>query len=405
MQALGYDEMDVKELLSEAIGNGIITLDDVRKKMAMMRRRDILKAHKYKIWQGKDGKWYTHFYDETKADHRRLVKRSTQKELENLIVNTYCEENAEDEITLTTVYPMWLQYFQLHTLKSASVKRYSTEWSRFYEGTKIATIPLKKWIGGIHMKPILNIENLTKVYGTLPNQTRALNGITFQVMPGEFLGIMGSSGSGKSTLLNCIATVIQPTGGSIQVEGDTLQSIKGKALAEYRGKKVGYLFQNFELLDNLTGRENILLPTSLHGVSEAESSQRLKQLADYLEITDVLDKFPSKMSGGQRQRVAAARALILHPQMILADEPTGALDSKNARSLMEKLSGLNRDEQATILMVTHDSNAASFCKRILFIQDGVIFHELRRGDESQQEFYGRILKVMAQLGGGSANVL
>ena len=255
------------------------------------------------------------------------------------------------------------------------------------------------------MKPILNIENLNKVYGTLPNQTRALNGITFQVMPGEFLGIMGSSGSGKSTLLNCIATVIQPTGGSIQVEGDTLQSIKGKALAEYRGKKVGYLFQNFELLDNLTGRENILLPTSLHGVSEAESRQRLKQLAVYLEITDVLDKFPSKMSGGQRQRVAAARALILHPQMILADEPTGALDSKNAKSLMEKLSGLNRDEQATILMVTHDSNAASFCKRILFIQDGVIFHELRRGDESQQEFYGRILKVMAQLGGGSANVL
>ena len=255
------------------------------------------------------------------------------------------------------------------------------------------------------MKPILNIENLTKVYGTLPNQTRALNGITFQVMPGEFLGIMGSSGSGKSTLLNCIATVIQPTGGSIQVEGDTLQSIKGKALAEYRGKKVGYLFQNFQLLDNLTGRENILLPTSLHGVSEAESRQRLKQLAVYLEITDVLDKFPSKMSGGQRQRVAAARALILHPQMILADEPTGALDSKNAKSLMEKLSGLKRDEQATILMVTHDSNAASFCKRILFIQDGVIFHELRRGDESQQEFYGRILKVMAQLGGGSANVL
>ena len=249
------------------------------------------------------------------------------------------------------------------------------------------------------MKPILNIENLTKIYGNVPSQTKALNGITFQVMPGEFLGIMGSSGSGKSTLLNCIATVIQPTGGSIQVEGDTLQSLKGKALAEYRGKKVGYLFQNFELLDNLTGRENILLPTSLHGVSEAESSQRLKQLAD------VLDKFPSKMSSGQRQRVAAARALILHPQMILADEPTGALDSKNARSLMEKLSGLNRDEQATILMVTHDSNAASFCKRILFIQDGVIFHELRRGDESQQEFYGRILKVMAQLGGGSANVL
>ena len=251
----------------------------------------------------------------------------------------------------------------------------------------------------------LEVKDLKKSYGEGGGYVQVLKGITAGVEQGEMCVIQGTSGSGKSTLLNCIATVIQPTGGSIQVEGDTLQSLKGKALAEYRGKKVGYLFQNFELLDNLTGRENILLPTSLHGVSEAESSQRLKQLADYLEITDVLDKFPSKMSGGQRQRVAAARALILHPQMILADEPTGALDSKNARSLMEKLSGLNRDEQATILMVTHDSNAASFCKRILFIQDGVIFHELRRGDESQQEFYGRILKVMAQLGGGSANVL
>ena len=255
------------------------------------------------------------------------------------------------------------------------------------------------------MEPILNIENLTNTYGNVPNQTRALDGITFQVMPGEFLGIMGSSGSGKSTLLNCIATVIKPTGGSIVMEGRNLQSLGGKELAQYRGKTVGYLFQNFELLDNLTGRENVLLPTSLHDVTEKESSLRLEQLAEYLEITDVLDKFPAQMSGGQRQRVAAARAMILHPKLILADEPTGALDSKNAKNIMEKLSGLNRDEEATILMVTHDSNAASFCKRILFIQDGVIFHELRRGDESQQDFYQRILKVMAQLGGGSLNVL
>ena len=255
------------------------------------------------------------------------------------------------------------------------------------------------------MEPILNIENLTKVYGTMPNQTKALNGITFQVMPGEFLGIMGSSGSGKSTLLNCIATVIGPSGGRIVMDGKSLNTLSGKELSEYRGKKVGYLFQNFELLDNLTGRENILLPTSLHGVAEKESRQRLRQLAEYLEISDVLDKFPTQMSGGQRQRVATARALILQPQMILADEPTGALDSKNAKNIMEKLSGLNRDEQATILMVTHDSNAASFCKRILFIQDGIIFHELRRGEETQREFYERILKVMAQLGGGSCNVL
>lgn len=255
------------------------------------------------------------------------------------------------------------------------------------------------------MNPILNMENVTKIYGNVPNQTKALNGITFQVMPGEFLGIMGSSGSGKSTLLNCIATVIQPTSGSIEVEGEGLEKRKGRALAEYRGKQVGYLFQNFELLDNLTGRENILLPASLHGVSEQEREERLLSLAEYLEITDVLDKFPSKMSGGQQQRVAAARALILQPKIILADEPTGALDSKNARSMMEKLAGLNEEEKATILMVTHDANAASFCKRILFIQDGVIFHEIRRQEETRQEFHGRILKVMAQLGGGSGNVL
>ena len=184
-------------------------------------------------------------------------------------------------------------------------------------------------------------------------------------------------------------------------------TLHGKALADYRGKEIGYLFQNFELIDNLTGRENILLPLALHGVSEAESRERLTKLADYLEVADVLDKFPAQMSGGQKQRIAAARALILDPEIVLADEPTGALDSKNARSLMEKLSGLNADAGTTILMVTHDCNAASYCKRILFIQDGVLFHELRRDvpDETQQEFYGRILAVMAQLGGGSANVL
>ena len=218
---------------------------------------------------------------------------------------------------------------------------------------------------------------------------------------------MGSSGSGKSTLLNCIATVIMPSSGNIIMNGRQIQTLKGAELADYRGKEIGYLFQNFELLDNLTGRENILLPLSLHGVGENESKTLLERLASYLEIEDVLDKFPAQMSGGQKQRIAAARALILSPGIILADEPTGALDSKNAKTLMEKLSGLNQNENATILMVTHDSNAASYCKRILFIQDGIIFHELRRDipDESQQEFYSRILKVVAQLGGGSANVL
>ncbi len=257
------------------------------------------------------------------------------------------------------------------------------------------------------MEPVLKIESLKKYYGKSKSQTKALDGITFQVMPGEFLGIMGSSGSGKSTLLNCIATVIQPTGGSILMNGRQIQTLKGAALADYRGKEIGYLFQNFELLDNLTGRENILLPLSLHKVAEKEGRKRLEQLTSYLEIQDVLQKFPAQMSGGQKQRVAAARALILNPGIVLADEPTGALDSKNAKALMEKLFGLNQNENATVLMVTHDSNAASYCRRILFIQDGVIFYELRRNipEESRQEFYTRILKVMAQLGGGSANVL
>ena len=251
------------------------------------------------------------------------------------------------------------------------------------------------------MEPILQIESLKKYYGKTKNQTKALNGITFQVMPGEFLGIMGSSGSGKSTLLNCIATVIRPDGGNITMNGRQVQSLKGTALADYRGKEIGYLFQNFELLDNLTGRENIMLPLSLHGVPESESGKRLDKLASYLEVNDVLPKFPAQMSGGQRQRIAAARALILNPSLILADEPTGALDSKNAKALMEKLAGLNQDEKATILMVTHDSNAASYCRRILFIQDGVIFHELRRNipDETQQEFYTRIMKATSQFGG------
>lgn len=222
------------------------------------------------------------------------------------------------------------------------------------------------------MEALLQIEALKKYYGRQPNQTKALDGITFQVMPGEFLGIMGSSGSGKSTLLNCIATVIKPDSGSITMRGEQIQSLKGAKLAAYRGKEIGYLFQNFELLDNLTGRENIMVPLSIHNITKEESRKRLEALAAYLEIEEVLDKFPSQMSGGQKQRVAAARALILKPGIILADEPTGALDSKNARALMEKLSGLNREEKTTVLMVTHDSNAASYCKRILFIRDGAI---------------------------------
>ena len=256
------------------------------------------------------------------------------------------------------------------------------------------------------METILRVESLKKHYGKEPNITKALDGISFQVVKGEFLGIMGSSGSGKTTLLNCLATIIKPTDGSIQMQEKDLGQLKGSQLADYRGKEIGYLFQNFELLDNLTAKENILLPLSLHKVDANESKLRLELLSQYLDISELLDKFPSQLSGGQRQRVAAARALILDPKIVFADEPTGALDSKNATILMQKLSEMNQVEETTILMVTHDSIAASFCNRILFIQDGKLFHEIRRDypRESQEDFYHRILKVMAALAGGDGNV-
>ena len=201
--------------------------------------------------------------------------------------------------------------------------------------------------------------------------------------------------------------MVTPTEGHILLKREDISNLKGSRLARFRGNQVGYLFQDFELLDHMTGEENILLPAEIHKLNQKEVGKRLKDLADYLEIEDVLQKFPSQMSGGQKQRVAAARALIVKPEILLADEPTGALDSKNSKRLMEMLRGIRDNYGTTIMMVTHDPNAASFCSRILFIQDGMLFHELRRqlSEESQNDFYRRILEVMAQLGGGSANVL
>lgn len=254
---------------------------------------------------------------------------------------------------------------------------------------------------------LLEVRNLHKSYDKDGMPTKALCGITFDVLPGEYLGIMGVSGSGKTTLLNCIATIIKPSSGQIMLSGANISAFGGSELAEYRGSKIGYLFQDFALLDNLTGRENILLPLSIHNADAAVAESKLSDIAAFLGIDDVLSKFPSQMSGGQKQRVAAARCLISDPSIILADEPTGALDTKSARQLMEKLQEVNQKRHRTILMVTHDPNAASFCSRILFIQDGVIFHELRKQSqtETREEFYDRILQVVAQMGGGSANVL
>lgn len=257
------------------------------------------------------------------------------------------------------------------------------------------------------MDTILKVESLKKYYGKEPTITKALDGISFEIIKGEFVGIMGRSGSGKTTLLKCLATIIKPTNGLIKIENQELYKLKGKQLAEYRGKEIGYLFQNFELLENLTAKENILLPLSLHGANLIDSKRRLEILTNYLDISSVLDKFPSQMSGGQKQRVAAARALILDPKIVFADEPTGALDSKNANMLMQKLSDMNEMERTTILMVTHDSKVASYCNRILFIQDGKLFHELRRDypRETREEFYQRIAKVIYTLDGGNMNVI
>ncbi|MCI8321668.1 MAG: ABC transporter ATP-binding protein [Dorea sp.] len=254
---------------------------------------------------------------------------------------------------------------------------------------------------------VLEVENIIKVYGKGENRTEALRGISFDVLEGEFLGIMGPSGSGKTTLLNSVATMIQVTSGNIRLKGEDISSFRGRKLSDYRGKEIGYLFQEFELLDNLTARENIILPLSLHGIAGREAETMFKKLARHFDIEEELYKFPSQMSGGQKQRVAAARALIGEPDIVLADEPTGALDSRNSKMLMNCLSAINADEGKTIMMVTHDANAASYCSRILFIQDGRLFHELRRNvkTEAAAEFYERIVTVLSQLGGGSANVL
>lgn len=254
---------------------------------------------------------------------------------------------------------------------------------------------------------LLEVKEVRKVFGERQNETMALNGVTFDVLPGEFLGIMGASGSGKTTLLNVIATMLKPTSGQILLDGQNISSFKGSQLAAYRGNQIGYLFQQFELIDNLTAKENIMLPLAIHGINLKAQEQELLQLTKRFDIEELLNKFPSQLSGGQKQRVAAARALISNPSIVLADEPTGALDTKNAKILMEKLSEHNQQQESTILMVTHDGNAASYCSRILFIQDGVIFHELRRNvpGESQEVFYERIVMVMAQLAGGSSNVL
>lgn len=257
------------------------------------------------------------------------------------------------------------------------------------------------------MNTILKLEHIQKYYGNEGNITKAIKDISFSVEAGEFLGIMGASGSGKTTLLNCISTIDTVSAGHIFLEGTDITEINPKSLARFRRENLGFVFQDFNLLDTLTISENIALALAINKVPAGSVEPSILDIAGKLNISDILNKYPYQVSGGQKQRCACARAIINNPKLLLADEPTGALDTKAARLLMEKLCEINHGRGRTILMVTHDPNAASFCSRILFIQDGVIFHELRRKipTETREEFYARILQVMAQMGGGSANVL
>ena len=253
--------------------------------------------------------------------------------------------------------------------------------------------------------PVLEVAHLEKVYGALGNVTRALNDVNFTVNRGEFVGIMGASGSGKSTLLNCVSTIDSATSGIIRINGQDVTRMKQVKLSQFRREELGFIFQDSNLLDTLTARENIALPLTIARTNAAEISTRVQDVAARLSISQVLDKYPYQMSGGQQQRVAAARALVTDPTMIMADEPTGALDSKSARLLLESLEALNRRLRATVLMVTHDSFAASYTSRVLFIRDGKIFTELRRGDTDRREFFDRIMEVVAMMGGEGSDAL
>ena len=251
---------------------------------------------------------------------------------------------------------------------------------------------------------ILSVSHLEKVYGGRGSRTKALSDLSFQVEQGGFTGIMGASGSGKTTLLNCIATIDRPTSGSITVEGTEITRMKGKALSRFRRERLGFIFQDCDLLDTLTGLENIALALTIQGARPGEVERRARETAALLGLEGVLDKYPYQMSGGEQQRVAAARAIVGRPALVLADEPTGALDSKAAGQLLRQLDQLNREQGTTILMVTHDAFTASWCRRILFIQDGVLFRELRRGDQDRRTFFAQILGVVGALGGDAADV-
>lgn len=252
---------------------------------------------------------------------------------------------------------------------------------------------------------MLQVQNIEKYYGSKNNVTKALDRVNFNVEAGEFLAIMGASGSGKTTLLNCISTIDTISAGSILLDGVSIADLSEEALAKFRRERLGFVFQDFNLLDTLTIEENIGLALSLNHQNPGTAQNRVREVAGKLGITDILAKFPYQVSGGQKQRTACARAMVAGQSLLLADEPTGALDSKASKNLLEIMTTMNQDMGATILMVTHDAYSASYAKRVLFLKDGRVFNELLRGERGRPVFYHEILDVLAALGGDVSDVI
>ena len=255
------------------------------------------------------------------------------------------------------------------------------------------------------MNTVLDVKNIEKYYGNKSNLTKAIDNISFTVEKGEFVGIMGASGSGKSTLLNVISTIDRVTAGHILVNGEDITKLKGNKLNKFRREELGFIFQDFNLLDTLTAYENIALALTIQKVNAREIDKRVNAIAEKLGIKEILKKYPYQVSGGQKQRIASARAIITNPKMVLADEPTGALDSKSARQLLENFEFLNQKMSATILMVTHDAFTASYANRILFIKDGKIFNEIIKGNDTRKQFFEKIIEVQTLLGGDLNDVI
>lgn len=246
---------------------------------------------------------------------------------------------------------------------------------------------------------ILEAQKLHKTYGNKFNKQEVLKGLDLKIAKGEFVSIMGASGSGKTTLLNVLSSIDRVSGGSIKIEGNEITNMKEKQLAEFRKHHLGFIFQEYNLLDTLTVKENILLPLSVSKTPKKEADHKFSSVAEDLGILEIKDKYPNEISGGQKQRTSAARAFIHEPSIIFADEPTGALDSKSASDLLNKLSELNMKRKATIAMVTHDPVAASFGSRVIFIKDGQIYMELNKGEQGRQAFFKDIMKTQSVLGG------